>query len=76
MLNQTQKDFVLKELNLRGVITRNKCLKNYITRLGAIINNLKNEGYEFKTGYQDTNYGRDYYYKLIENRKQSKFDLQ
>ena len=39
MLNQTQKQFVIEQLREKGSVTRNECLRNYISRLGAIIYN-------------------------------------
>lgn len=48
MTNLTQIDRVKKRLRERGVIYRNECLRVYISRLGAIINQLKNEGWEFE----------------------------
>lgn len=49
MEKPTQKEFVKEELIKYGFITRNKCLKNYITRLSDIIFKLKNDGFEFRT---------------------------
>ncbi len=46
--HMTQKECVLGKLKLDGFITRNECLKVYISRLGAIICELKKDGYEFK----------------------------
>ena len=43
MGKQSQKDFVKNELKLHGFITRNKCLRNYISRLSAIIFVLRDE---------------------------------
>ena len=45
----SQKEFVINELKLHGFITRNKCLRNYISRLSAIIFVLRDEGFEFET---------------------------
>ena len=66
MLNKTQEKWVLEQLFHQGYITRNTCLKNYITRLGAIICNLKKKGYEFEEGvYLSDGLGhKDYIYKL------------
>jgi hypothetical protein len=65
----TQREWVLSILNKEGKITRNMCLKNYISRLGAIINDLKKEGYEFQGKYikVKTFFGesKDYEYTLI-----------
>lgn len=48
LTNLTQKQRVEKRLREMKVIYRNECLRNYISRLGAIINQLKNEGWEFE----------------------------
>lgn len=60
MKNRTQKEWVVKQLKDKGFITRNECLKNYISRLGSIIWNLKNEGWEFDAKYVNftTPFGR------------------
>lgn len=60
----TQKDFVIKTLKETGEISRNYCLKNFISRLGAIMCDLKKEGWNFKT--ENTN--GNYIYKLINSR--------
>ena len=59
MGKQSQKDFVKNELKLHGFITRNKCLRNYISRLSAIIFVLRDEGFEFETKFVEnqTAYG-------------------
>jgi len=64
MLNKTQKDLVLSELRVNGFITRNFCLSRYISRLGAIICDLKKEGYDIEASWVKTEYGKDYVYKL------------
>lgn len=51
---QTQKQWVKEQIKSNGFITRNQCLKNFISRLGAIIFELKEEGMEFETGYIET----------------------
>lgn len=69
MLNITQIDFVKSELEKNGSITRNECLRNYISRLGAIIDVLKKQGWDFETRYIKSitpwGVGKDYEYKLI-----------
>lgn len=40
----SQKNQVLKILREEGMISRNQCLRAYISRLGSIINLLKSEG--------------------------------
>lgn len=68
MINQ--RIFVEKILRKEGSITRNFCLRNYISRLGAIITVLKTEGYCFKTNKipAKSRWGKtyDYEYKLID----------
>lgn len=58
----TQKNRVLKRLKERGYITRNECLGTYpaISRLGAIICDLKKEGYDI----EGKDEGNDYVYKI------------
>lgn len=60
MKNPTQKERVTKRLLTMGQISRNECLKNYISRLGAIICDLTKEGWEFET----KNVKGDYVYVL------------
>lgn len=60
MLNKTQIERVEGRLKQCGQITRNECLRNYISRLGAIIFILKEKGYEFETSHK----GGDYVYKV------------
>jgi hypothetical protein len=55
MLDMTQKQRVENILIVDGKITRNKCLVNYVSRLGAIIAKLKDDGYEFETQYIEVN---------------------
>lgn len=56
-----QIDIIKQQLLDNGEISRNWCLKNYISRLGAYIVDLKKQGWEFKTEQR----GGDYVYKLI-----------
>lgn len=62
----TQKTWVKAQLAKHGKITRNQCLARYISRLGAIIADLKDEGYRFEAYYQKTKRGTDYVYKLAD----------
>ncbi len=48
---KTQLEWILKELNSRGKITRNQCLRVYITRLADYINFLRKKGWEFEAEY-------------------------
>ena len=60
-----QEDFVIKKLDEVGVITRNECLRKYISRLGAIICDLKKKGFIFDAGFIKTRFGQDYQYILL-----------
>lgn len=62
MKNKTQKDRVVSKLLKDGFITRNECLRNFISRLGAIICDLEREGWEFEAKYTKD---RDYLYKVL-----------
>jgi hypothetical protein len=68
MKNQTQREWVEAQLTERGGITRNQCLKNYISRLGAIIADLKKDGWEFVASYKEVQTpfgkGKDYVYRV------------
>ena len=73
MLDMTQKQWVANILIADGKITRNKCIVNYVSRLGAIVAKLKDDGYEFETQYIEVKTpfgtGKDYEYKVIVLRK-------
>lgn len=57
------------ELDSKGYVSRNWCLKNYISRLSAIIFNLKEDGYDFETFEKDG----DYIYKVINKPKKVEY---
>jgi hypothetical protein len=65
---KTQMSWIVSQLKKRGWISRNECLRRYISRLGARISDLKREGYQIVGEYKKTKFGMDYVYKLI-NRK-------
>lgn len=60
-MKATQITWVNEQLKVYGEISRNTCLKAYISRLGAIVQKLENEGYVFTTERRDG----DYVYKLV-----------
>lgn len=62
MKNKTQKERVAERLLKYGYVTRNQCLQNYISRLGAIICDLEAEGWSFEAKYLTD---KDYIYKVI-----------
>ena len=47
----TQKQWVINQILKNGHITRNECLKVYITRLSSIINKLEKVGFKFDADY-------------------------
>lgn len=71
---QSQTDAVRSLLHLEGSISRNYCLRTYLTsRLGAIIYILKQEGYKFDAYFvvTDNKFGKskDFVYKLTAKPK-------
>jgi len=63
---KNQIEFVEKQLNETGEVTRNWAVSNYITRLAAIMHTLKSErGYVITSKYVKTKNGKDFVYKLI-----------
>lgn len=68
MTNETQIQYVKKYLLENGRIDRNMCLRQRITRLGAIIFTLKKKPYNYKIKgeWVKENGGRNFYYYLTE----------
>lgn len=60
MPKQTQRQRVISKLLKDGFITRNECLRVYISRLSAIIQVLEVEGWEFEAKDKEG----DYIYKI------------
>jgi hypothetical protein len=60
MKKQTQILFTLKQLLKKGQISRNLCLKNFFSRLGARMCDLKKEGLIYTT----ERFEGDYIYKV------------
>jgi len=75
----TQRNFIIHQLETKGFVTRNFALKYYISRLGAIIYDLKQEGWEIDGLYnKDLIYPTsktDYVYRLISKPKKQKENL-
>ena len=72
-MKKSQLKRVEDRLKQCGEISRNECLRNYISRLGAIICVLKEQGYEFETFSRNG----DYVYKMVGNvRDRVQLDLQ
>jgi hypothetical protein len=63
---KTQLQIVTKILKEKGEISRNFCLQNYITRLGAIICDInKKPNWKVEGKFVKTTSGKDYVYKVI-----------
>jgi len=56
-----QLSWVKQQLRLNGQVSRNEALRNYISRLGAIICDLKSDGWDIDGGYDSK---KDFVYKL------------
>jgi len=67
---KSQKQIIIEKLKEDGQVSRNWALSNYISRLSAIIYNLKDIGWEFETFKVKTfnkvtkTEGWDYIYKV------------
>jgi len=64
-MKPSQVELIRKQLIENGSISRNWCLKNFITRLGARIDDLKREGMKINGKFVKTDFGTDYVYTLI-----------
>lgn len=68
----TQIDTVKHRLDTLGEISRNWCLRNFITRLSAIMLKLKKQGYVYTTKTETDKHGRqDFIYMLSGLPKQA-----
>jgi hypothetical protein len=57
----TQIEFIKNELRTKGKISRNFCLSQFISRLGALIQTLETKGWKFDAKHE----GTDYVYHLV-----------
>jgi len=64
-MKQTQREWTIAQLKEHGEVTRNQALSVFFSRLGAVICDLRKEGWEIETSHRDG----DYVYKLIEPAK-------
>jgi len=60
----SQKIWVKENLLNRGFITRNECLRRYVSRLADIIHQLKHDGIDIDGEALPTQYGEDFIYYL------------
>lgn len=66
MTNSTQRKWVEAQMTEYGYITRNTALRNFVSRLGAIVCLMKKDGWEIRSNYFETEGGgRDFIYVLI-----------
>lgn len=56
MKKPSQKDKVLKLMREQGFVTRNWALQNCISRLGAIVCDLKKDGMDIEAKWKDGDY--------------------
>ena len=57
--------WTIKQLLENGKVSRNDALKNFISRLGAIICDLNQSGWKIEGKNEKTPYGTDYVYRLL-----------
>jgi hypothetical protein len=65
-MKKSQLKIIRDKLIKTGIVSRNWCLKRYISRLSARIADLKNAGYLITGSNKKTKNGLDYVYKLVE----------
>jgi hypothetical protein len=59
-----QLEWTKYQLQSKGYVTRNEALKIYFTRLGARVNDLRNQGWKIDGKWVKTDNGKDYVYSL------------
>lgn len=69
---RSQKEIIIECLNDNGYVSRNWCLNRYISRLSAIIYNLKKDGWEFEEKWD----GKNYVYKYTKKPESLKSSRQ
>lgn len=69
-MKQSQESWVIEKLEKEGKVSRNDALRNYFSRLGARVNDLKNAGWKIEGRNEKTLFGKDYVYFLIEKPKE------
>lgn len=61
MKEAKQKQFIINQLLTKGQVSRNTCLSHFISRLGAWMCILKEQGLKYEGSYTEN---RDYVYKV------------
>ena len=70
----TQQKIIIKKLLEDGEISRNWCLANYISRLSSIMLDLKAKDWHFEGMFVKNNGGKDYIYKLTDDKQPLKLE--
>lgn len=68
----SQIEWAKGQLRVKGYVSRNDALSQRITRLSALIHQLRKEGYNLKGGWQRTIFGNDYVYFIDNNEGEEK----
>ena len=64
-MKPTQRHWVEERLRDTKRVTRNEALSKYISRLAAIIADMKKDGWDIEGNTLKTTHGNDYVYRLI-----------
>lgn len=64
-MKQSQSEYVISLLKNYGNVSRNHCLEQRITRLGAIICSLNQNGWEIEGRFEKTKNGKDFIYRVL-----------
>jgi hypothetical protein len=70
-MKKSQLERIRGVLDRDGYISRNACLRDYITRLAARIADLEDEGWKFET----KKVGNDFVYRVVERPKARQLTL-
>lgn len=65
--SKSQKEWAIDRLLADGYVSRNGALQNFITRLSAIILNLKEEGWELSGRWYKEGKSKDFRYYLLKS---------
>jgi hypothetical protein len=70
-MKETQLQWIVRQLEENGEVSRNQALTHFISRLSARIADLELEGYKFSTEWR----GGDYVYTVISTPKPEQLPL-
>lgn len=69
-----QKKWVIQQLNETGRVSRNDALQRHITRLGAIIHQLNEEGWDIVGEWKISRLYKDYVYYVRDRKPLSTYE--